>query len=212
MQHSALGKGFQKVFSELENPSIHDLLSALDSARCYTLQVLEYLRKDPYLSDMAVLADKRNFTQHALMSLPPKADIDAGANSIFPLYEPCRLAAIIFSLIVVFPIPASTAPFAELGRRLREALTDQDFRQIWPKSSRLVLWILFMGGIAAVNSEHDRNWYVSVLERVAGRSLKIDSWTGIKAVLEDHLWLEEINENDGKTLWREVELLDPFIS
>jgi hypothetical protein len=64
---------------------------------------------------LSVLADRRNYVQHSLMSLPADSESKGMVQAADPFYELTRLAAIIYSLLVTFPLPPRTASFAELA-------------------------------------------------------------------------------------------------
>jgi hypothetical protein len=68
------------------------------------------------------------------------------------MYETVRLTSIIYSFLVVMPISPSTAPFAELADRLRRELVQIGIADKSMDEIRAFVWILFMGGIAAIGS------------------------------------------------------------
>lgn len=74
-----------------------------------------------------------------------------------------------YSLIAVFPVPHSKAPFAKLAHQLKQRLiyTNDILTSRWDDSSPLLLWMIFMGALAstAYNEDKDgcKEWYISVL-------------------------------------------------
>ncbi|OAG41588.1 hypothetical protein AYO21_04290 [Fonsecaea monophora] len=92
--------------------------------------------------DLARLCDRRNLIQHTLLSLPSHADLPS-ATRPRPIYEPTRLAMLIYALTVIFPLPAQTAPIPILVRQLKSALRESDMRSISSshQAERLLMWI-----------------------------------------------------------------------
>ena len=131
------------------------------------------------------LIDQRNATQHALLSLVPRA----GSS------ECCRIAMLIYSLIVTFPLSFNVSPIQQLVKLLHTALGT------WNGDDQNLLWILAMGGIGAIESG-DRMWFVKIFR---GLTIKmgITSWSEAKNVLRQSLWHDATNEQDGLDLWQE---------
>jgi hypothetical protein len=63
------------------------------------------------------------------------------------------------------------------------------------------LWILILGGIAALDKV-ERPWFVSQLGTLV-KILEID-WDGIEEILESFLWLDSTCGSGGRLLWSEV--------
>jgi len=64
----------------------------------------------------STLIDHRNMTQHALLSLPSRS----GTSEYY------RLPALIYSLLVAFPLPYRVAPFKYLVFLLMKAIAGWD--------------------------------------------------------------------------------------
>ena len=173
----------------------------------YTLAVDDYVEGRPEAQSLKVLADERNFVQHCLMSLTPDEET-AKSEQEASLYELCRLAAIIYSLIAVFPLPVTTAPFAKLGLQIKEQISKPNIHVRWNEAPQLMLWITVMAAIASVDLS-ERSWFLLVLERLIGR-LKLNSWAQMKEHLQDFLWFGSTSNSDGFNLWKEIEDSSPF--
>jgi hypothetical protein len=74
------------------------------------------------------------------------------------------------------------------------------------KDLELLLWVLIMGGIAALGTT-DRWWYVQQLHWLAAM-LEIRTWEHLKPTLVSILWLEAPCDFEGLILWEEVCMLD----
>jgi hypothetical protein len=156
---------------------------------------------------MSLLADQRNMTQYTLLSLPP-------ANQIMPYfshpsyastYEASRVAAIIFGVGVVFPIPAKNTPLHNLALQLQSVLRQPDAAALWssPKSRMVLLWVLTLGAIAARDSPA-RAWFVSMLGATVRRS-GLSSWADLKNLLNMMIWYDVACDEAGEALWLEIE-------
>ncbi len=121
------------------------------------------------------------------------------------MYEVTRLAATIYSLLVIFPISPLTAPFVGLATRLKRELSQLDMCNRSLQESKLLVWILVMGGIAATHSA-ERMWFVIVLKDISNR-MALSTWNDVKGLVQAALWLESTNDADGMALWLEVESL-----
>ena len=94
------------------------------------------------------------------MSLKSKQELlDDGATIRESLYEPCRLAVIAFSFLVVFPLPPVVGPFESLSKQLLVELTVVDTDDESISRFRLLLWITVMGAIAAIGLP-ERPWFI----------------------------------------------------
>ncbi|KIW63846.1 hypothetical protein PV04_08818 [Phialophora macrospora] len=157
--------------------------------------------------DLARFCDRRNLIQHTLLSLPPQTDLPVSDNPR-PIYEPTRLAMLIYSVTVIFPLPPQVAPIALLIERLRAALRVTDLRTSWSSSHqlrRLLVWVLFIGGIAARDMPDDRSWFVGVLKRLTAKGNRLKKFDHLKRdVLNRILWLDRSCDAAGRILWTEI--------
>ena len=75
--------------------------------------------------------------------------------------------------------------------------------EVTPVSSSLLLWLLFMGGVASIKNSMDRTSFVTHLVRLR-RDLGIDEWEDVRERLENVLWTGKKLDKAGKALWEEV--------
>ncbi|KAJ9195494.1 hypothetical protein DTO164E3_6807 [Paecilomyces variotii] len=158
-----------------------------------------------------IMADRRNYIQHRLMSLPSLAE--CAHNALFVethrVYEPCRLATMIYSLLTVFPVPPVNAPLAQLGRLVRIALTESDPQKSWHAAPDLLRWAFVLGAIASgvesttADDREVRAWYIRSLRRLAP-VFQIRSWNDLKRSMKKVLWLDCLCDPYGKELWNEI--------
>jgi hypothetical protein len=153
------------------------------------------------------MADERNYVQHCLMSLNVDEDPDETEQE-HVLYKLCQFSTSIYSLLIVFPLPPTTAPFATLAIQLKEKLSKSGVNALWDQAPQLMLWITLMGAISAIGTS-ERSWHVSMLVR-STRRLKINSWVEMKECLQDFLWFGSTSDVDGADLWKEIQLAPLF--
>jgi hypothetical protein len=156
--------------------------------------------------DVSLLADQRNLTQHTLISLAPAADL----HTFFSLshaatYEACRLAALIFGVGVLFPIPAQNTPLNNIARLIQGVLQQPNSSELWsaPATRIPLLWILTLGGIAA-NETPERAWFVSVLANIMSQT-GLQNWPSLKTVLESMIWYDAACDLAAEALWFECQ-------
>lgn len=172
---SRLGFGFHTV---------EDLYKVMSMLKSYTIMISDHCTSRKVMS-ASVLIDHRNTTQHALLSLPPRA-----GNS-----ECLRLAALIYSLLVTFPLPYTLTTFQCLVKGLRMALVE------WDGDDQVLIWVLAMGGIGAVGLD-ERQWFVEEFREVTIRA-GVRSWDEAREIIKEGLWFEATNGKDGFELWLE---------
>ncbi|KAK9351267.1 hypothetical protein V1523DRAFT_417313 [Lipomyces doorenjongii] len=166
-----------------------DLYMVLSMLNSYTIMIDDFCEGRKVVT-ASVLIDHRNTTQHALLSLPPRVGVS----------ECCRLAALIYSLLVTFPLPYSAAPFKCLVTRLKIALTE------WDGDDQMLVWVLTMGGIGATGLG-ERGWFVKSLQGAVTR-IGVRSWIEARDIIKRGLWYESTNDGDGQGLWLESRIAD----
>lgn len=158
--------------------------------------------------DESLLADQRNLTQYTLLSLPRSTDLRTYYSHPHEsaTYEACRLAALIFAVGVIFPIPEPNTPLPRLATELQAALQSPASETLWtsPKTRIPLIWVLVLGGIAATNTP-ERPFFVSALTESARRS-GLASWADVKRVLEMMLWFDVACDEAGELLWDQASL------
>jgi hypothetical protein len=171
--------------------------------QAYTEVIHALVRGQLPQQDMSIVAEQRNWIQYRLMSLPSVKEL---SYDISPLYELCRLGAQIYSLAVIIPLPAATAPFARLVKLLKEAIGQIEFSVIEGKHSAesdLVLWILVLGGIASEGTQ-DRNWYLIFLQGIV-TSRRITNCDDLEHILQQIVWLDLACNPGLHRLWQDMQ-------
>jgi hypothetical protein len=108
----------------------------------------------------------------------------------------------IFSIVVIYPIPNTCDVLQTLVRQLTANLEVMDIENLSVDYSRVLLWILVLGGIAALGKS-ERPWFVSKLSLIGVNILKLE-WDGVEDILKSFLWLESACSPGGRRLWGEA--------
>ncbi|RDH31635.1 hypothetical protein BDQ94DRAFT_59390 [Aspergillus welwitschiae] len=184
-------------------PLESELRQVMHGLRAYTANIDDYISgRSPSYSPQA-MCDQRNLVQYHLMSIGPIADTGLGAIS-----EVCRLATIIYSIGVTFPLSGVRAPFGTLAMTLQSELEKNDLINTWPMLEHgeiLFLWILMVGGIAARDGP-GRGWFIECLSEIMFVSENVQ-WSCVKEKLRMILWLDTACDMAGRDVWSEAHAL-----
>jgi hypothetical protein len=168
-----------------------------------------------------VLITGRSEVQHGLLSFRT-SQLDATAfNSFIPdgddekgdlsLVEATRIACLVFSDMILFPLPWSSGARPRLARRLRA---------IWSRSrlsesddgvssgiTQLKIWILWFGSLAALFTASQK-WFETTLRRHISSQLSKTNrpmtLNAVKPVLRGFLWFEPVCDQPGQDLWKRM--------
>lgn len=181
-----------------------DLAKTFQSLRAYTSILEKYQEGSLHKVDLCEIGDQRNLIQHRLMSLPSAAELEIAQDNSNNMYETWRLAAIIFSVGVTFPLPGPSVPLHILARLLQSELNAHlsCFNLTSTGNIHLLIWALTLGGIAATNSP-ERTWFVEVL-RVWLLRAHIYRWQHLTVILREIVWLDSACNHAGQQLWDEL--------
>jgi hypothetical protein len=174
----------------------------------YTVAIELHTRGMLRVSDMmAVMADRRNSLHHRLLSLPSAEEL----GDIAQTYDPCRLAMLIYSYLVIFPLPRCRSPLAQLAEMLGQVLIRDGMCGVVRNDtnglpSEFLFWILLLGGIAAPGGSKIRRWFTATL---AGLSVaaRISCWEELKEIVKSILWVGCVGDRDGEVVWNEASWL-----
>lgn len=200
-----------------------EMTETFQAAWVYTRIVHTYIKGAIPKADLSLLTDQRNLVHHTIISLSSATLTTPSSPSTYHhpqkiIYEATRLAALIYSIGVIFPLPAGSSPLFKLASLVQAILKlpsspssptsscSASNTCIWTSSTAagtLLFWILVLGGIAAENRP-ERPWFVTALGHTARRA-SIVSWDELRGRLEEVLWLDLACEQPGRRLWGEVE-------
>jgi hypothetical protein len=199
-----LGTGFSRIFrwrSGFTAPYLRLLNDVIQDMVDFTI-VLENHANGRYMEQTSQeIIDQRNFVQHRLMSVQSEAEVIAATQRCDPQYEACRLACIVYSFLIILPMPPIFGPFEQLTTSLRHALPDLQSMMLYQDRWHLQIWILVMGAIGSLGlSEH--GWYVQQL------SVAVSNMQTIKElhhILQQFIWHPRTSSCDLTDLWNELQ-------
>ncbi|RDW90156.1 uncharacterized protein DSM5745_01931 [Aspergillus mulundensis] len=165
-----------------------ELAYAFHGMKMYSFVIQEYIEGGIGVSDSRMMCDLRNLVHFHVLTLPPANESDT--NHRGPLYEACRISALIYSTGVLFPMPAVGSPHGRLATLLQQELADTDLLDAPPTgdNQNLFVWILAMGSIAASNGP-ERRWFVQKLVELSCH-MSMSHWNRLKTILKSILWLD----------------------
>lgn len=199
---SELSSGF-KYFRF--TPDGRELLSVLEAFCEVTVALDHYARGGPTAPDLVDLVTARFAAQHRLLSQlpPPQSNFLDGDKSVL---HACRLATLIFSDMVIFPLPPTQGVKHRLAPLLRHTLQACSIACSWDLHAYVLLWATTLGAIAATYTP-DRGWYVKqMLEHV--ENLGIDHWSTLDSLCSKFLWWKPVCGEPAENLW--AEMFPPF--
>ena len=116
-----------------------------------------------------------------------------------------RLGAIIYMKEILQDFAFSVTGSMILVSKLKTSLSIVLVSQASPSSSKLLLWLLVMGGVASDKNGLDNTLFVTHLVRLCG-DLQITEWRDVKERLESILWIGSVLDKAGEALWEEIQL------
>ena len=195
--------------------NIHPVLYELFELMKQLTIALNRLRRgdsSPFLLQGLVIG--RNWIQGGLLSLNGPARNVQTAISPAPsittqdaLLEACRLSGLIFSDMVLFPIPWGTGVKPRLASQLHTTLRlpclDAIRRETRGIHRDLVIWVLYLGSIAAFLTIHEE-WYIQELSEMLDHDLlsSDNGFDRICVLMNRFLWWEYVCNQPGERIWR----------
>ena len=144
---------------------------------------------------------------HCELSLPPTLDCD---KRMALMSEGCRAAACLYLLLLSNSQPTSQVSLkVMLTGLLKKTLESLDVPQHGDAAGPFVLWLLSMGGVAALGRP-TRTWFAARSMDLA-RVLGIQTWAAVQENMEKLLWVPSVCEEPFCTFWTEVEQMGTAI-
>lgn len=179
-----------------------ELSQLFEAVRSY-IHLLEGIEQRRIPLDLSKIADQRNFIQHSALCLPPGVQIAGRYPGGLLLYDACRIAALIFCLGVVFPLPYETSPLPVLAEMLKQELEKIPWSHLESRrENEVLLWVVVMGGIAAAGTR-ERPWFVAQVHNLT-RKNGVRRWSEMVIIMERMLWLGSACDHAGRQLWDEA--------
>lgn len=182
-------------------------------------EVADLFYHDPSRKSLTkILTLERNEIQHGLLSFPT-SQFDAAAfavdekclsgwNRVLALIELIRLAASVYSDMVLFPLPWRTGVKPRLAARMRLILESSQLYRLagytQTAHTELHIWLLWFGCFAAFRSRH-QEWFEHELCRVLGVFYRLQwgsvAFDTVKRSLHGFLWWDPVCHGPGQDLW-----------
>jgi hypothetical protein len=196
---------------------------AIVCAAKVTVALDQHLRDPNTALGWGTIVQGRNSVQHGLLSLSPAIQ-DGQGNRLHRLellnYEICRLACLIYSNMVLFPMPPPTAIKLLLSDQLLMQLLLLDpFDPLLTDTERAFFaWAATLGGIAAFSTLHRKAYarliYVQFImgsnsNSHDGNNIPLATdinypWQHVwGAQCRQFLWWDHLLSGAGERLWRE---------
>lgn len=167
--------------------------------------------------DMDAILDTRDVVIHTLLSLPLEHEFcmmrphdvypsppgeSAGSNTSLHIYQACRWAALLYGILVIFPIPRSKCAREHAVSELQAQLSSLSVSSIGQNFLPLHAWLLVMGGSSSYEREQ-RKWFQLRLTQVLG-ALEIETWHEAQKLLKKFAWVPNICDPAALYLWSGV--------
>ncbi|KAK3070752.1 hypothetical protein LTR53_009896 [Teratosphaeriaceae sp. CCFEE 6253] len=148
-----------------------------------------------------LIVDVRNKAQYRLLSLPSWGELaeheQTGRSRT--IYELCLVTALLYSNAVIFPLPLNTGWHCKAITRLRGLVERSRIVASTDDISSMLLWCLFVGGIASFRSP-DQAWFEMQLRIVLARA-QLHRWRDVEQTLRAFLWSVEACRMGAAVLW-----------
>lgn len=202
-----LASSFRQLWGALSPLPLQKLCIVIRDMADFTIVVENYVegRWVPRLP--AELTDQRNYVHHSLMSLDTETESEERGERLHDQhYEPCRLACIAYSFLVIFPFPPIVGLFERLGSRLQKSIMNIRLRldELGRPRQELHLWIAVMGAIICTGLQ-ERAFFIREVSQ-ALTQLKVSSFDGLIRILQTFLWHPKTSNYDAMDLWRALKL------
>jgi hypothetical protein len=195
-----LGTGFKYLCSSLPGRAVYEILQNVGQL---TVALDQHTRRGKGAPDMVDLVLARNVAQHQLLSLDP-ISMD-GEMEDRTIAELCRIATLIYSDMVIFPLPATQRVKPALAVRMRTLLDDFKDGRGQERHRRVICWATTLGCVASTfTSMHQ--WFLEEL-RLHAFGIKIQDWPGLKGLCSKFLWWPPVCDLPGRVVWSEIQAL-----
>jgi len=166
--------------------------------RCFAVQSA-LMRGELQNMNLRALGGEIASLHHAILSMPPCHDY-IGNNM---LYEPVRLVSLVFDVGILVPMSPILGLIGRLVRWIKASLECIDLENVYDERVELLVWILFVGGVAAKGMMSERTWFVV---RICGLLQRqgMKSWPEIRQLLRSFVWVSDAMDEEAIDLWNNI--------
>ncbi|KIW98010.1 uncharacterized protein Z519_01594 [Cladophialophora bantiana CBS 173.52] len=209
MMSMVIGTGFRQL-----DPIGMGLANALRAAGEVTVALDHYQQGRPNPPNLIDIVNAANETHHKLSGLGPKMPLNPQRTDY--LWNVCRVAGLIYSDLVLFPLPPTAGVRPRLAGELLLAMENFEVFQAEEAAcldqgtdmedyTRLLLWALTLGGLASLNTPN-KPYFVQKLQEYVVRWPYISDWHAYINLMATYLWWDYILEEPAAQIWTEVTL------
>ena len=180
------------------------LLELYRRARDVTVALDQYHRGADGAPSVPDLLDARNRVQHGFLSLQVRTEQET--DPLAAVFEICWIAGLIFSDMVILPLPYKSGVKPRLSHHLRLVVEASSLTRLGDLATsselrQLLTWALLLGTIAATLTG-DYDWYLQKFQESVG-DLKLD-WFGFRRVMRTFLWWDFVFEVPAASIWKRL--------
>jgi hypothetical protein len=168
--------------------------------------MMAYYDVVPMEKDVKGVLCARNLAIHSVLSLPSwhELSITDRKNTDFVTYESCRITSLIYSNAVLLGLPSHNGWHRAFVRKLQSILETTDLVRWVESSPRLMVWMLFIAGIASHSTPH-RCFFESSLRNTLLLT-GMTSWRSVRQYLQEFLWSDSACEHGAAVIWDAMDL------
>ncbi|KAI1625858.1 hypothetical protein EDD37DRAFT_320052 [Exophiala viscosa] len=194
----ALGEGWLEM--QESQPLVYRLGRR---AALLTAALEQTMRAAPGHLSYAEICVSAFMLQHDLCVTNPSSSFgEAAAESGDEVSDICRLGLHIYFEVVLFTAVGVYAAKPRLATEMQVALTRIQNREDTSQYSKLILWAVFMGAVAAEDDPKLRDWYLVRFDQLV---IQQDlGWLALKRKLTGYLWWDFTFEKRTRDIWRDA--------
>ncbi|PIA94164.1 hypothetical protein CB0940_08896 [Cercospora beticola] len=209
----ALSPALKQLSGDIEGKYFYEHIShGLNHEHCavyYRLSCVDKLLDDFAQPGRAVSRDEAFFiaelssaVQHELLSLPSWRDLNPAQDNCRSevVFESTRMAGILYSNSVVFPVKASDPWLDQLLTQMRVVFEQENAMLGDRDCAPIFVWALFIASMAAYSTPH-REFFSALLRRLLHR-FNLLSWKLVHPILRGFLWRDSACLQGASTLWK----------
>jgi hypothetical protein len=186
------------LLETLVSSGLHPRLWAvLHELSCFSFLANEKFDQESALFDPETFVYRLYSIHCDLLSFSP----DTGRSSDLHLNEAIRMGALLYIKDILQNFLFSPMQCRILVQNLKDGLSEIPCTK---KLAPVFLWLCLVGANAS-NTGTARTWFTAHLVRVAA-SLNIRLWEDVKAILNQLVWIEKLQEVSYRQLWEEVSI------
>ena len=172
-----------------------DFRDVLLDVRMFCKLVSHAESQDQKVLPQSQLLTYRNLIQRRILLLP------RGREPKDSMYEICRLATLIFSYGVIYPLRGGE----QLGILVQSLIKTSRQHDCMPEEAEFLLWALMVGALGSIKKSQE-NFFVHRLAMLS-QAQDVLRWREALEVFDKFLWLDDACNVGGEAIWTEVAAL-----